>query len=172
MAFMETGISDDIEKALSIIKVLLSEKEIPENIKSLLQALQEDLGNRLKSPTLRVANAKTALEKILEREDLPETIRGELEHALSIVKKADNEAKIQQAIAMLIRVVNDTGVPRNIRRAATEAIKHLRDETLSPGVRAANAVGVLDEVSQDPNMPIYARITLWNVVTLLETVKD
>ncbi len=84
----------------------------------------------------------------------------------------DNEAKIKQAILMLIRVINDTSVPRNIRRAATEAIKRLQDLSLSPGVRAANAVGILDEVSQDPNMPTHTRIAVWNVVTLLETVKD
>lgn len=83
-----------------------------------------------------------------------------------------NEAKIKQAILMLIRVINDTSVPRNIRRAATEAIKRLQDLSLSPGVRAANAVGILDEVSQDPNMPTHTRIIIWNVVTLLETVKD
>ncbi|HDJ83380.1 MAG TPA: UPF0147 family protein [Desulfurococcaceae archaeon] len=84
----------------------------------------------------------------------------------------NNEAKIKQAILMLIRVINDTSVPRNIRRAATEAIKRLQDLSLSPGVRAANAVGILDEVSQDPNMPTHTRIIIWNVVTLLETVKD
>ncbi|HIE55678.1 MAG TPA: UPF0147 family protein [Chromatiaceae bacterium] len=121
---------------------------------------------------MRIANARTALEKVLEREDVPPEVREELEDALLVVKRADNEAKIQQAVAMLVRVINDTSVPRNIRRAATEAIKHLKEPSLSPGVRAANAVGVLDEVSQDPNMPVYARITLWNVVTLLETVKD
>ena len=84
----------------------------------------------------------------------------------------DNEAKIRQAIMMLMRIVNDTAVPRNIRRAATEAIKQLRDESLSPGVRAANAVSILDEISQDPNMPVYARTLIWNVISLLETVRD
>jgi len=84
----------------------------------------------------------------------------------------DNEAKIRQAIIMLMRIINDTGVPRNIRRAATEAIKQLRDETLSPAVRAANAISILDEISQDPNMPVYARTMIWNVITLLETVRD
>jgi len=84
----------------------------------------------------------------------------------------DNEAKIRQAIVMLMRIVNDTAVPRNIRRAATEAIKQLRDESLSPGVRAANAISILDEISQDPNMPIYARTLIWNVISLLETVRD
>lgn len=84
----------------------------------------------------------------------------------------DNEAKIRQAIMILMRIINDTSVPRNIRRAATEAIKQLRDESLSPGVRAANAISILDEISQDPNMPVYARTLIWNVITLLETVRD
>ena len=84
----------------------------------------------------------------------------------------DNEAKIRQALVMLMRIVNDASVPRNIRRAATEAIRQLRDESLSPGVRAANAISVLDEISQDPNMPVHTRIAIWNVMTLLETVKD
>jgi len=84
----------------------------------------------------------------------------------------DNEAKIKQAIVMLQRIVNDTSVPRNIRRAATDAIKSLQDTSLSPGVRAANAIGILEEISQDPNMPTHTRISIWNIVSMLETVKD
>ncbi len=84
----------------------------------------------------------------------------------------DNEAKIRQALMMLTRIINDTSVPRNIRRACIQAIRQLQDQNLSPGVRAANAIGILDEISMDPNMPIHTRIAIWNVVTLLETVKD
>ena len=84
----------------------------------------------------------------------------------------DNEAKIRQALVLLMRIINDSSIPRNIRRAATQAVRALSEKSLSPGVRAANAVGILDEVSQDPNMPIHARTTLWTIITLLETVKD
>ncbi len=84
----------------------------------------------------------------------------------------EREAKIRMAIMMLTSIINDTSVPRNIRRACTEAIRHLQNPTLSYGVRAANAISVLDEISQDPNMPPYARTRIWNVVTLLETVRD
>lgn len=84
----------------------------------------------------------------------------------------DNEAKIKQAIVMLQKIVNDTGVPRNIRRAATDAIRNLQDQMLSPAVRAANAIGILEEISQDPNMPTHTRISIWNIVSMLETVKD
>lgn len=84
----------------------------------------------------------------------------------------DNEAKIKQAVILLQKIVNDTSVPRNIRRAATDAIRNLQDPRLSPAVRAANAIGILEEISQDPNMPTHTRISIWNVVSILETVKD
>ncbi|MGC9106183.1 MAG: UPF0147 family protein [Thermogladius sp.] len=84
----------------------------------------------------------------------------------------DNEAKIKQAIIMLQKIVNDTAVPRNIRRAATDAIRQLQLTNLSPGVRAANAIGILEEISQDPNMPSHTRTAIWNIVSVLETVRD
>lgn len=84
----------------------------------------------------------------------------------------DNEAKLRNAMIILIGIVNDTSIPRNIRRAATEALNHLRDDRLSPGVRAANAVSVLDAITQDPNMPISARTRIWQVIAILETIRD
>ncbi|ADV64997.1 UPF0147 family protein [Desulfurococcus mucosus] len=87
-------------------------------------------------------------------------------------KVPDNEVKMRNAIYLLMSIVNDTAVPRNIRRAATEALNHLRDERYTPGVRAANAVGVLDQVSQDPNMPLSARTKIWQVIAILETIHD
>ena len=86
--------------------------------------------------------------------------------------RVDNEAKIRYALTLLASIVNDTGVPRNIRRAAANAITFLRDMSLSPAVRAANAISALDEVSQDPNMPSHARTRIWQVITILETVRD
>ena len=77
-----------------------------------------------------------------------------------------------QAIRLLNKIIGDSSVPRNIRRAAIEALRMLQDTSLSPGVRAANAVSVLDEISQDPNMPMHARTTIWNIMAVLSTVKD
>ncbi|RLE64560.1 MAG: hypothetical protein DRJ38_05230 [Thermoprotei archaeon] len=80
--------------------------------------------------------------------------------------------QFKQATVLLQRVAEDTGVPRNIRRAASEAIKMLQRRDLSPGLRAANAISVLDEVSQDPNMPLFARTAIWQAISLLEQVRD
>ena len=84
----------------------------------------------------------------------------------------DNEAKIKYAMSLLAVIVNDTGVPRNVRRAAADAITLLRQPGLSPAVRAANAISRLEEVTSDPNMPVHARTRIWPVITVLETVKD
>jgi uncharacterized protein (UPF0147 family) len=83
-----------------------------------------------------------------------------------------NEAKLRQALMLLEKIISDSSVPRNIRRAAIEAMKMLRDTSLSPGVRAANAVSILDEVSQDPNMPMHTRTAVWSIVAVLSTIKD
>lgn len=83
-----------------------------------------------------------------------------------------NEARIRQAILMLEKIVNDSSIPRNIRRAAINSLNMLRDPSLTPGVKAANAVSILDEVTQDPNMPMHARTAIWNVIAVLSTVKD
>ncbi|ACL10468.1 MAG: UPF0147 family protein [Desulfurococcus sp.] len=91
---------------------------------------------------------------------------------MELSRVLDNEVKLRNAIYLLMSIVNDTAVPRNIRRAATEALNYLRDERYTPGVRAANAVGVLDQVSQDPNMPLSARTKVWQVIAILETIHD
>jgi len=48
----------------------------------------------------------------------------------------------------------------------------LRGSQYSPAVRASNAISMLDEILQDPNMPPYTRVKLWNVMSILEAIKD
>lgn len=80
--------------------------------------------------------------------------------------------KLAQAITILQRIVEDTGVPRNIRRAASEAIKVLQSSTYSNAVRASNAISILEECTQDPNMPLFARTAIWQAISILEQVTD
>jgi len=82
------------------------------------------------------------------------------------------EERTAQAIMILQSVAEDTGIPRNIRRAANEAIKMLQRKDLSPGLRAANAISILDEVATDPNMPLFARTKIWQAISILEQIRD
>jgi uncharacterized protein (UPF0147 family) len=87
-------------------------------------------------------------------------------------KLKEYEDRIEQALAVLGLVSEDTTTPRNIRRTAKESIDALQVTADSPAVRASNAVSKLDEILQDPNMPPYTRVKLWNVMSLLEAIKD
>lgn len=60
------------------------------------------------------------------------------------------QEKITQATQILKSIAEDTSVPRNIRRAANEAMEVILKGEGTPAVRAANAISILDEVSQDP----------------------
>ncbi len=87
-------------------------------------------------------------------------------------KKEMYMQKLNQAIAVLNRVSEDNTTPRNIRRTAKQANDLLLDESLSPAARAANAIDLLDQVSQDPNMPMYTRTRIWNAISVLEGIRD
>lgn len=87
-------------------------------------------------------------------------------------RKEEYEARIKQALGVLNEVSNDNTTPRNIRRSAKGAMDALQATANSIGVRASNAISILDEIGQDPNMPPYTRVKLWNVASILEAVKD
>ncbi len=75
-------------------------------------------------------------------------------------------------MVVLGMVSEDTTTPRNIRRAAKQSIEALELKQYTPAVRASNAISILDDILQDPNMPPYTRVKLWNVMSLLEAIKD
>lgn len=87
-------------------------------------------------------------------------------------KQEEYAQKLNQAMAILNRVAEDNTTPRNIRRMAKEASDMLIDEALSLAARAANAIDILDQVSQDPNMPMYTRTRIWNAISILEGIRD
>jgi len=87
-------------------------------------------------------------------------------------KLQEYDEKVKQAVTVLGLVSEDTTTPRNIRRAAKESIEALQSTQYTLAVRASNAISILDEISQDPNMPPYTRVKLWNVMSFLEAIKD
>ena len=87
-------------------------------------------------------------------------------------KRIENEEKVQKALATLSQVVESNITPRNIRKVVKDAINMLNDTKTSIGVRAANSISILEEVSQDPNMPSFSRVTIWSAVSTLESVRE
>ena len=79
---------------------------------------------------------------------------------------------IEPIVKLLTQIVEDRTVPRNIRAAAEEAKKDLTERTENGwDIRLSSAISVLDEIINDPNMPMYTRTQIWNIVSMLEAVK-
>ena len=81
----------------------------------------------------------------------------------------ENIAQIKQQLEMLL---NDNSVPRNVKAALDEAKKALEKKEESYSVRASGATYKIDEVSNDINLPPYARTVIWNILSMLESIKD
>jgi len=83
----------------------------------------------------------------------------------------DTETKLKQIMEILDQISEDTSIPRNIRRGATDAKARLtkKDEPLD--LRVTSAIMLMDDLANDPNIPLHGRTLIWNVISQLETVK-
>lgn len=64
----------------------------------------------------------------------------------------------------------DISVPRNIRRGAKEAVEILQRGEESLDVRVASVISMLDEIVNDPNIPIHGRTSIWSIMSQLESL--
>jgi len=87
-------------------------------------------------------------------------------------KLKEYKERINHATTILGGVSEDSTTPRNIRRAAKKSVEILQSRKYTFGVRAANAISILEEILEDRNMPSYTRVKLLNVIAILESIKD
>lgn len=79
--------------------------------------------------------------------------------------------KKKQINSLLEGILKDRGVPRNIKNSVEQAIKIL-DSDDSDEIKIASIISILDESSSDPNLSIYARTLIWDVISRLEILKQ
>ncbi len=80
-------------------------------------------------------------------------------------------ADLKQALAILEVIINDRTVPRNIRNAVEKSKEFLNSQEQPEEMKISSALHVLDEIINDPNMPVYTRTQIWNVVSILEQIR-
>ncbi|KKN11435.1 hypothetical protein LCGC14_1026560 [marine sediment metagenome] len=73
---------------------------------------------------------------------------------------------------LLNGMMSDRGVPRNIKRVAQKSINELHKEDETPGVLSSNVMYMVDDLSQDPNIPFHSRTTIYRIISILEKIKD
>ena len=78
---------------------------------------------------------------------------------------------LAQVKSQIESLLNESNVPRNVKGALDEARKALDKKEDDYAVRASSATYKIDEISNDINLPPYARTVIWNMLSLLESVK-
>ena len=68
------------------------------------------------------------------------------------------------------RLANDNGVPRNIRKGATNAVELLLDNNKAMDLRISSAINILADLSNDPNIPMESWSTIMQILSDLEAV--
>jgi len=84
--------------------------------------------------------------------------------------KGVSNMEMSEINKLLDEINEDRTVPRNIRNMIVEVKQHLNNEKEDIAVRINAAISILDEVSNDPNIPTYTRTQIWNIVSLLEVM--
>ena len=72
---------------------------------------------------------------------------------------------------MVGNLINDSTIPKNIRRALTEAKDRL-DGPDEENVKISAAIYVIESITEDINMPPHARTQIWAIMSALETLNE
>jgi len=91
---------------------------------------------------------------------------------MSVNAAMSDEQKIAQAIQQLTPLLTNKGIPRNLRLMLKATLDQLQEKGISPAIKAANTVSTLEEISQDSNIPSHVRVLIWNIMSLLETIRE
>ena len=86
--------------------------------------------------------------------------------------KSQNQEFLQNSLDTLNQVATNLSTPKNIRKNIQDLVNDLKSEEHSMSVRASNAISLLDDITQDPNVPSYVRVTLWQAVSTLENIRE
>ena len=81
-----------------------------------------------------------------------------------------NEETKNEVCEILEYIIDNTSVPRNVREVASEAKDMLQDNTLEESIKISTVLGNLDEISNDPNIPVHARTLIWEILSKLEAL--
>ena len=85
---------------------------------------------------------------------------------------AQNKESMKGAIETLDQITSSNSTPKTIKKSITDLVADLNNPEYSLSVRAANTISLLDDVTQDPNMPSYVRTQLWQAVSKLESIRE
>jgi len=86
--------------------------------------------------------------------------------------KEQNLEFLNNSVSTLSQIATNPSTTIIIRKNIADIVEQLKSDEYSISVRAANTISLLDDVTQDPNLPSYVRTSLWQAVSTLESIRE
>ncbi|MDG7024658.1 MAG: UPF0147 family protein [Nitrososphaerota archaeon] len=87
-------------------------------------------------------------------------------------RRRENDERLSDAVAVLQQLAGSNLTPPDARKVIGNSIATLKEVKQDATVRAANAVSMLEQLSENPNIPSYTRVGLWTALSKLETIRE
>ena len=76
---------------------------------------------------------------------------------------------MDDVIEIMESILDDRMVPRNIRSRVEEAIEKVKLNNITT---LSEAIYILDDISNDVNMPEHTRTDIWQIISMIEEEKE
>ena len=93
------------------------------------------------------------------------------EEGLRVVDSKLQE-QIDYAVELMENIIEDTSVPRNIRKTIDEAREKISGKLEELSVNLSNAIYLMEDISNDINMPAHTRTEIWTLISELESIRE
>ena len=74
-----------------------------------------------------------------------------------------------ETLQIIGEILSDRAVPRNIRAKVEAAVVKVK---LNNATSMSEAIYLLDDISNDVNMPDHTRTDIWHLISLIEEAKE
>jgi len=91
---------------------------------------------------------------------------------MSCLEKKGSEImneRINDIVAMMDEILDDKTVPRNVKKMIQKAKELLLKEG-DLELRKDASIHALEDIDDDPNIPMFTRTSIWNIISMLESL--
>ena len=82
------------------------------------------------------------------------------------------KGQIEYVIELMESIMDDTSVPRNIRKTIEDAKNKLSADINELNVNLTTAIYLMEDISNDINMPSHTRTEIWTIISELESIRE
>jgi uncharacterized protein (UPF0147 family) len=89
------------------------------------------------------------------------------------MRKRDNQEKLLKSISLIESILKTYTIPKSIKNSMKEILIILKDEKVGEiSVRVANAVSLLENMTQNHHIQSHIRTNVWQIISTLESIRE